>query len=606
MKINSNVSQQVQKSKQISKSSNHKIPLNKGNVFRATVTESSGDMLKLKLPDGRVFNTHNLSGRDYDVMKSYEFEVVEDTPQVEVRMTKGQDKELINALSKMFSNGNANISDSVLEAAKALSKWGIPLSVENIEAMVKESKQVDILIGLIKSNLLSIDKMPANMPFKDVLVNYFSSETATQEPVINDMESLKAVLFSKISVDNTHEQQLLDINIQSNESNSNNESNKISANAETLENTIKSENMLTKNNISATVGLEKSSNALMSNMSADTLETTNDKTSIDNQIKFVADNSNAKQEQSNIVSENETADKNALNDVKKSDVIYGDNKELEFKLIDDKYKISKEDMTKEIISLLQGISPEILAFHKKVNMPNSIENIAIFEALLGKQFSIAEQINQLGQSWAGAMSSFSPSTQTLISNWLAESIANDNNSLIDKSHNLQRELINILKSIKEDKSFSEKPILQDSFYRGEQVHKSISYLKQVSDSIAYMQLPIVVNDDIRSVDLFVKKNANKQSKDDEMTIFLSLDTHNIDRVQVYISYTKTHININFRVENSEVMKIFDEKKNILKNALSQITKKEIILSSVLKQKQRLFENVAEFFTSENHTINVTV
>ncbi len=454
------------------------IAFKKGEIFTAKVINSSGKIITLELADGSKFVTKNLSGRIYNNMQKYDFEVLEQLPSVSIRLVENKEQELMGVLSKLFPMHNKNISSELITASRELSHWGLPLSVDNIEAMAKELKYINMLIGLIQSNKISMEQIPADMPLKDVIFNYFSEENISEN--VNNL--------------------------------------KRSINRDIIKSLI----------------MPKIEDIIIS-------ETNNDN------IKDIKNNSDAL-------------------------------------------------LQKELVGVLQKINPELLAFHKKIDVQNSIQSTALFDNLFGKKFSIANQFEQLGKIWSSNISQFSTQTQQLIKHLLSNG----------KDVNAKKVLEDIIQSIKQSDNYSNNTKLQQSVQAGEQLSKSISYIKQVQENLAYLQWPVVINDEMRTVDFFVKKNTKKQSRDGAMTIFLSLETHQLDTVQALVSYEKNRLGINFILENDNAYKIFDNRKLLFKDTINKMIDKEVVIHVTLKEKKRIFDIVSNFFSNDNKMIDVKV
>ena len=107
-------------------------------------------------------------------------------------------------------------------------------------------------------------------------------------------------------------------------------------------------------------------------------------------------------------------------------------------------------------------------------------------------------------------------------------------------------------------------------FPAELLKDSIRFLEQDQPLVTWIQMPIKIDTDIGNLDLLVKEDYKKNSKNNNKTkILISLDTHYLDRVQASIEVQAKKINITFIVANDDIKKLFQRKISSLEKDLKE-------------------------------------
>lgn len=94
-------------------------------------------------------------------------------------------------------------------------------------------------------------------------------------------------------------------------------------------------------------------------------------------------------------------------------------------------------------------------------------------------------------------------------------------------------------------------------FPAELLKDSIRFLEQDQPLVTWIQMPIKIDTDIGNLDLLVKEDYQKNSKNNKKTkILISLDTHYLKRVQAAIEVQANRINISFKVANDDIKTLF--------------------------------------------------
>lgn len=139
----------------------------------------------------------------------------------------------------------------------------------------------------------------------------------------------------------------------------------------------------------------------------------------------------------------------------------------------------------------------------------------------------------------------------------------------NKSYNNQiNNIINIMKKIEE---ILERKDLEN-FDLKENIHnlKSILFLiKSVNQHINYYNIPLYLNNQDSSVDIYIYKDGKRGKKVDltNVSILISMELKNAGHIESLIHVSNRIINIIFKTENKTISGIINQHSNILKEAL---------------------------------------
>lgn len=134
----------------------------------------------------------------------------------------------------------------------------------------------------------------------------------------------------------------------------------------------------------------------------------------------------------------------------------------------------------------------------------------------------------------------------------------------------------------------------------EEMKASLDFINKLNESMTFMQMPLNMNDTIKNLDIFIKKN-NKSSKrinTSNAKIFISLNTNNLDLVQVLIELNRKDINLNFKVANEKIKDIIKKNENILSSKLQEYDFNNVIFKyNITTEKQDIISS--DLFAGKN-------
>ena len=98
---------------------------------------------------------------------------------------------------------------------------------------------------------------------------------------------------------------------------------------------------------------------------------------------------------------------------------------------------------------------------------------------------------------------------------------------------------------------------------------NIDFLKSVNEYNNYLQIPVVINNNNTTAEIYVYKEGSRKKKIDpeNATILISLDLKNIGHIESMIVINRKNINVTFRLLDKKTGDILSNKSDDLKNSL---------------------------------------
>ena len=252
----------------------------------------------------------------------------------------------------------------------------------------------------------------------------------------------------------------------------------------------------------------------------------------------------------------------------------------------------------KLANLLSQVDYQKLAFHKSAGMENSVFNLAMLEKLVFGKETIGKQVGALIETLNASFKNLPDSVKVLLEDLKGLDLGKDAET--------EKALQKVLDAL--DKSVSKESESLETL-KGDltSVKQSVSYMREMNSSMTYMQIPVQIDQNMHSVDFFMKKRRGNDRSSDELTIFISLDTQHIGTVQSLIEYQKNNLKIQFRVRNEETVDYLENQKDALMESLSEITDQNISVSFIIRDSaQSTLDTIAEISATEAAGIDVRV
>ena len=103
-----------------------------------------------------------------------------------------------------------------------------------------------------------------------------------------------------------------------------------------------------------------------------------------------------------------------------------------------------------------------------------------------------------------------------------------------------------------------------------ELRSNITFLNNVNNFMAYVQLPLKLSEQEAHGDLYVFRNKKSVRDDNNVTALLHLDMDNIGALDVFISLNNNNLSTNFRLANEEVLDFIEAHMHILNERLQKL------------------------------------
>ncbi|MCR4434383.1 MAG: flagellar hook-length control protein FliK [Clostridiales bacterium] len=138
--------------------------------------------------------------------------------------------------------------------------------------------------------------------------------------------------------------------------------------------------------------------------------------------------------------------------------------------------------------------------------------------------------------------------------------------------NSYRQTLERLEIIKDSIRTSSLSNREDLLNKIDELHSSIKFMNGINNHAVYIQLPLNIQGNHTTGELYVLKRDSTKKKIDpgNVTIFLSLNTHNLGRIDSLLHINKKNISINLRVEDKSIFDLLKSNYKVLYDGLEKI------------------------------------
>ena len=138
--------------------------------------------------------------------------------------------------------------------------------------------------------------------------------------------------------------------------------------------------------------------------------------------------------------------------------------------------------------------------------------------------------------------------------------------------NAYKELYEKLDVIKQEIAASAYPLKEQFTDKLDNIQNNLRFMNEASNYAAYLQIPVSLKGSDKTAELYIlKREGSKKKLDPEnMTVFVSLDTQNLGRVDSLISVSRKSVMINFKLEDKKLSEAFSSNSSELFNSLEEI------------------------------------
>ncbi|MBF8984300.1 hypothetical protein IZY60_12200 [Lutibacter sp. B2] len=122
---------------------------------------------------------------------------------------------------------------------------------------------------------------------------------------------------------------------------------------------------------------------------------------------------------------------------------------------------------------------------------------------------------------------------------------------------------------------------------------SLDFINKINQFQTYFQMPVMINNEMKNLELFIehKKNKKKKLNPKDIRIFIALDTNNLDYVHALIEIKDKDITCNFRFVTDDAKLIVKKYEKILMDALKKYDFQRVNLNYVVSQDKMSILNI---------------
>ncbi|MDK2917371.1 MAG: hypothetical protein PWQ37_104, partial [Candidatus Petromonas sp.] len=121
----------------------------------------------------------------------------------------------------------------------------------------------------------------------------------------------------------------------------------------------------------------------------------------------------------------------------------------------------------------------------------------------------------------------------------------------------------------------------------------IDFINKLNQNITFIQIPININNSFHNLDIFISRENKKSKKinKNDTNIFISLDTKNLDLVQILIKIKDKNIYLNFRLKHEFVRELISNLEERLSSKLRDLGFNNVFFKYNLSNKEMNLTNL---------------
>ncbi|WP_432400607.1 hypothetical protein [Wukongibacter sp. M2B1] len=487
--------------------------LKAGDILKAKVLSIVGDTIMLEINDKFALEAKDISSVRYNVGDLVEFTIADVS---EDKLTIKSNISKLALLESKLSEMGIKLNDENKELVKLLFKNQIPITNENLSAILSTKNYYGKLSDLVKENNLPISSETININIKEALKNLIKDNEIILKDESNQQVSkaIKDINQGDSRSNLSFINEFLD-----------------GGNKSPLEKLV----FMLKNNLNFNI----KDNVLVDNIISGNKTITSQ---IEGLIKLLDDEAM----NNNIFRDNVNIEKSIQDTNPKNTLIR----------LMEKLDTSEENSIKESTVFkksLQGINrkskPEVFiqkseaSEESNVNFEKNLQN----NEQKSKLLTLIQRLNASSVKGKGELTS------------------------------IIKELFQSLDDIKNSVSTSENRSLITRHI--DEIKTSFDFVNRLNENMAFIQIPININNSHKNLDIYIKKDEKSRKKINPQNakIFISLNTNNLDLVQVLIEINKKDINLSFKVADKNIKKVIENNEALLVNKLKEYEFNNVIV-----------------------------
>ncbi|WIF94623.1 hypothetical protein [Caminicella sporogenes] len=247
----------------------------------------------------------------------------------------------------------------------------------------------------------------------------------------------------------------------------------------------------------------------------------------------------------------------------------------------------------DLLKLMNNISQDKLVFMLKNSLKFNLMNIKLIdEIIVGKKDISNKLLEFIEILKENGIKSEEYSNLVKLIKSVKPNIFYDKSKINEIMNKIYFEIEKLEYALNEKENNTLKTIIARKI---EDIKTSFKFLNKLNENLTFIQIPINVNENIHSLEIYISKEAKKNKKINKKStkIFISLDTKNLNIVQSLIEINNKEINLNFKLNNNKIESFFKNYENELINSLYNLDFKKVnIKYTIVKEKDSLIDIIS--------------
>ncbi|MCT4594962.1 MAG: hypothetical protein N4A57_11935 [Anaeromicrobium sp.] len=235
--------------------------------------------------------------------------------------------------------------------------------------------------------------------------------------------------------------------------------------------------------------------------------------------------------------------------------------------------IKKETLNKKLIENLSlDKTTDKILFLIKNNMKVNLENLDKTKYIF-KEENISDDIKELIDSIDD------PKIKNIIKKFIL------NRSNVDEGQQIKdnaKKMYSFLENIKDELSEEKNPVQRQQI---DKLLDTMKFLDKVNKEMYYMQVPMLIDDHIKNLEMYMEKKNGKKKSMESRGISFTLETKNLGDITCQINAYDEDMNLKFHVNNDKVMNKIKDKEDKLKAYLEDMDFENILIKYLVGKKK---------------------
>lgn len=218
------------------------------------------------------------------------------------------------------------------------------------------------------------------------------------------------------------------------------------------------------------------------------------------------------------------------------------------------------------INQIKNTEPATMLWMQKHDIPLTTSNIQIIQNFMKDPFWFGKEINNFSKEIKEKLGEKNPldksiSKKDLFALKSGKSVSDILDDLSEEIENIKKEAVKLPQQER-----------QNLWKQSNSLEKAVEMQKQLQKDEYLYQIPIQLHNGMTNMNLYVMndKQGNGKLSEDDMKVFISLDTETMGAVQVYMKMSEKTVSFQINTENPEATKFLRSQQSILQISIENL------------------------------------